>query len=210
MLTYTPELVAAVRQKYLYSDDTLEQIAAHFNINARDISRMRELEGWPSRYARVRRVPRIAQMLEEAKAVAAETINLSSGEPGPPGAPISAEGEPAASALPSLVDRMERLVEQEIAAEERARAELGRSPRRRADAARCASRLATLTQTLAALARLRGGAAPEQGSTNVDDYPADIDAFRDEFARRIDAFVASRTDSGRAAAAGSADGRDPL
>ena len=206
MLTYTPELIAAVRQKYLHSDDTLEQIAAQFNINARDISRMRELEGWPSRYARVRRVPRIARILDEAKAVEAQTVDLSPNDPGPP---ASAEGEPAPSALPSLVERMERLVEQEIAAEERARAELGRSPRRRADARHCASTLATLTQTLAALARLRGGTAPDQ-EIEHDDYPADIDAFRDEFARRIRAFVASRIDARSTATAGAVDGRDPV
>jgi uncharacterized membrane protein YccC len=191
MLTYTPELLAAVRQEYLHSDDTLEQIAAQFNINARDISRMRELEGWPSRYRRVRRVPRIARMLGEAKAVEAQTVDLSPNDPGPP---ASAEGEPAASALPSLTDRMERLIEQEIAAEERMRAELGRAPRRRAEAKRCATTLATLTQTLAALARLRGGTAPEQGPHDDHNLPTDIDEFRRELARRIEAFVASQPD----------------
>jgi hypothetical protein len=197
MLTYTPELTTAVRQKYLHSDDTLEQIAAQFNINARDISRMRELEGWPSRHARVRRVPRIAQMLDEAKAVEAGTVGLSQGDLGPSGPPVSADAEPTASALPSLVERMERLVEQEIAAEERARAELNRSPRRRAEAKRCASTLATLTQTLAALARLRGEAAPDQ-EIEHDDMPEDIDEFRNELARRIEAFLEGREAEGGA------------
>jgi hypothetical protein len=193
MLTFAPELVAAVRQKYLYSDDTLEQIAAHFKINARDISRMRELEGWPSRYARVRRVPQLAQMLDEADALkAAGSAESAPGDPRSSGSLASAEKAPAASALPSLTDRMESLIAQEIAAEERARAELGRRPRRRADAARCASRLATLTQTLGALKRLRDGAAPDR-ETEHDDMPEDIDDFRTELARRIHAFVDSRT-----------------
>jgi hypothetical protein len=194
MLTFTPELTAAVRQKYLHSDDTLEQIAAQFNINARDISRMREMEGWPSRHARVRRVPRIAQVLNDAQALEAQRADLARDDRVPSDRPAPAEAEPAASALPSLVERMERLVEQEITAEERARAELGRSPRRRAEAKRCASTLATLTQTLAALARLRGDTSPEQGTHDDDDLPADIDEFRRELARRIEAFVASQPD----------------
>src|SRR3954471_2007364 len=50
---------------------------------------------------------------------------------------------------------------------QRARAELGRTPRWRADAARCAR---TLTQTLGALKRLLDGAATEQRSFD-DDLP---------------------------------------
>jgi len=201
MANYPRALVAAVRRKYLYTDETLEQIAASFRINARDISRMREQENWPSRYARIRRLPRLAQetqALEEsvgrAKLVPAAGTSV-------PAAIAQAEpdddraGTAPAVPLPALptIERIERLVEQELAAEERARTELGASPRRRADAARCARTLATLTQTLQALARLRGGPAPNAGSDD-DDMPADIDDFRNELARRIDAFVASRTD----------------
>jgi len=205
MLKFAPELIAAVRQKYLYSDDTLEQIAAQFKINARDISRMRELEGWPSRYARVRRVPQIAQVLDEVEALEAQTVGPSPGGPGRSGSAAAAVGEPARSALSSLVERLERLVEQEIAAEERARAELGRSPRRRAEAKHCASRLAILTQTLVALTRLRGGTAPDQ-EIEHDDIPDDIDDFRNELARRMRAFVQSRTGTGIRGSTAETDG----
>jgi hypothetical protein len=68
--------------------------------------------------------------------------------------------------------------------------------------------LSMLTQTLQLIQRLRASAAlAAQNNTkdnrhDDDDLPADIDAFRDELARRIDAFVASRT--GAAGARGDA------
>ncbi len=54
--------------------------------------------------------------------------------------------------------------ERELAAEEAVRAQLGPLARAPADAERCARTLATLTQTLHALARLRSGRAPDTGS----------------------------------------------
>lgn len=220
MQNYPPELVAVVRHKYLYTDETLEQIAAACQINARDVSRMRELEGWPSRNARIRRVPRLTQAVQDVQALEA-TVGRAELVPAQPGTSVpaaSAQTEPddddnagtAPAPLPALpaVERIERLVEQELAAEERARAELGaKRPRRRADAERCARTLATLTQTLHALARLRGGAAPDQGSNDDNnDMPADIDEFRRDLARRIRVFVQSRTGGGIHDAARSADG----
>jgi hypothetical protein len=100
----------------------------------------------------------------------------------------------ASNPLPAI-ERIERLVERELDAEEAARTTLGLLPRAPADAERCARTLATLTQTLHALARLRGGLAPDQGLPD-DDMPRDIDEFRRELARRICAFVESRTGGG--------------
>lgn len=82
----------------------------------------------------------------------------------------------------------------EIEAEESARARLGGAQRKNT-AERSARTLATLTQTLHALARLRAGSLPDQETHYDDDMPRDIDEFRRDLARRIDAFVASRTDA---------------
>jgi hypothetical protein len=66
-----------------------------------------------------------------------------------------------------------------------------------------------LTQTLQLIQRMRASAALEAERTRKDnghdddDLPADIDAFRDELARRIDAFVASRTGAAGAGGDGS-------
>jgi hypothetical protein len=99
-----------------------------------------------------------------------------------------------ASAASSAIARIERLVEKELAAEEAVRAQLGPLSRAPADAERSARTLATLTQTLQVLARLRCGLPPDGGADDDDDMPRDIDEFRRDLARRIDAFVASRTE----------------
>lgn len=119
--------------------------------------------------------------------------------PLPPGSSpgVVGGGESAPSALPSAIERIERLLRQELAAEEATREQLGSLARSPIEAERCARTLSIFTQTLQALARLRGGAAPDQGSNDDDDdMPRDIDEFRRDLARRIDAFVASRTDGG--------------
>ena len=116
-----------------------------------------------------------------------------------PTLPLAGGGSPSAGETnPTAIDRIEQLVLKEIEAEEAARAELGGKQRAATASERCARTLATLTQTLHALQRLRAGALPEQETHYDDDIPEDIDEFRYDLARRIDAFVASRTGSANA------------
>jgi len=90
--------------------------------------------------------------------------------------------------------RIERLIERELAAEEATRAALGSLARTPTEAERCARTVASMSRSLHTLMRLRAGLAPEQGSSNDHGIPADIDEFRRELARRIEAFVASQPD----------------
>jgi hypothetical protein len=115
-------------------------------------------------------------------------------EEGLPLHPDAAGAHAAENGKATAIARIERLVEKELAAEEAMRAQLGPLPRPPADAERSARTLATLTQTLHALARLRAGRPADLGADDDDDMPRDIDEFRRELARRIDAFVASRTE----------------
>jgi hypothetical protein len=92
----------------------------------------------------------------------------------------------------SAIARIERLIEQELAAQEATRASLGSLARAPTEAERCARTLSTLTQTLQTLMRLRAGNAPEQGTDDDADLPADADECRNELARRIEAFLESR------------------
>jgi hypothetical protein len=65
------------------------------------------------------------------------------------------------------------------------------------DAERTARTLASLTETIHKLRCIRCG-TPENKTDDEqpdDDMPADIDAFRDALARRIEAFMESRTDA---------------
>ena len=223
MTRYTDSIVAAVRQRYENTNQTLHSIAAEFQISTRNLSRMAAENGWTKRSERVQGLPVAMQLLEQAKALATalpppargrsdcETVWVGVGdeetptheEPSTPEAtpaltlPLSGGENPRAAAGGNLnaIDRIEQLVLKEIEAEEAARAELGGKQRAATASERCARTLATLTQTLHALQRLRAGALPEQETLYDDDMPSDIDEFRRDLARRIDAFVASRTDA---------------
>jgi hypothetical protein len=95
----------------------------------------------------------------------------------------------------ATIDRLEAAVLKELAVVERQRAALGPEPLRPFDANIIARTLSSLTETLSKLRRLRLAAQPQPDVTH-DDMPADIDEFRNELARRIRAFVASRTGGG--------------
>ena len=115
----------------------------------------------------------------------------------------AAPPEPTETPEPPLSDTIERLyraVRDELATVEAMRAQRGKLPERPVDAVRTAQTLSSLAETLQKLQRLRCALSPS-GSAGDDDMPEDIDAFRFELARRIEAFVASRTGTGDAAPA---------
>jgi hypothetical protein len=127
-----------------------------------------------------------------------------------PAAPAPAAPAPAAgtevSAAPALdaaqatdpaplVERLLHAVANELSTVEAMRAHQGAAPQAPADAERTARTLESLTRTLREAQRLRGAATNPAG-LDADDMPRDIDEFRLDLARRIDAFVASRTDAG--------------
>lgn len=212
MPRYAPELAASVIDQYLHTGKPVGLIARDHAIGERDVTRIRQAAGLPPRRARVRSLPPAMSALAEARALLrapaipppergracpgldpgsdCEAVRVgvnAQDAPSPPLAPLVGGGE-------SAIDRIERLVEQELAAEEASRAQLGMLPRAPGDAERCARTLAILTKTLQALARLRGGPAEHGLRHDDDDIPADIDEFRRDLARRIDAFVAAETD----------------
>lgn len=193
MARYTPEFLAHLRHRYEETNDTLAAIALDCRISERTLNRMRDREGWNRRSDREPHgMTPAMRLLEEATGLLAAQGAVEESRVGTaPAAPL-----PTLPA-PSAAERIARLVEKEIAAEEAMRAHLGALPRTPADAERAARTLATLTQTLHALARLRCGETPDIGGDD-DDMPRDIDEFRRDLARRIDAFVASRTEPGDA------------
>jgi hypothetical protein len=212
---YTTELIASVRHDYENTDKSLHKIARDHEISTRGVHRLRDRGGWARRSERVRDLPPAMQALREATALLTGTAV---GSPPPCGEELGVGVDRARPALPpsptlphkgggsgepvpasphegeriATIERIERLVQRELEAEEMSRAQLGPLPRQPADAERCARTLATLTQTLHALARLRSGLFPESGLSD-DDMPRDIDEFRRELARRIRVFVQSRT-----------------
>jgi len=215
MPRYAPELVESVIDQYLHTDKPVGQIAREHAINERDVTRIRHQNGTPARGARVRSLPPAMQLLQEAtrrlKTAASSPDAVGRNQQGEAEriAPDDAGGamrcancalrppaQPFSDA--SAIARLERLIEQEFAAHEATRAELGALARAPTDAERCARILSILTQTLQRLMRLRTGVAPEQGLRHDDDIPADIDEFRRDLARRIEACLGSRPDDGSA------------
>jgi hypothetical protein len=142
---------------------------------------------------------------------------LQPSNPPPPGEGGTAPAAPLpAEELLATIARLEAAVRAELSTVEAMRAAYGSEPYKPYHSQLTTRTLSNLTDTLGKLTRLRAALAAEpqpvaapQGPT-YDDYPADIDEFRREFARRVEAFIASRTDAGRAAAAGPAGRCDPV
>lgn len=220
MARYTPEFLATLRRRYEQTDQPMRALAAEFEIGISTLSSLVEKQGWAKRSLRQRDCPpTLREVLTQAEALAAEALPARSGGEGAspdasrvkgsnpsspeqtltPTLPLSGEGDTAALAAGgeparSPAERLEALVVKEIAAEEAMRAELETRPRARGESERCARTLSVLTQTLHVLQRLRGGRPSEGEPNDYDDMPRDLDEFRRALARRIEAFVASRTD----------------
>ena len=231
MARYTDKLVATLRQRYEHTDQPMYSIAAEFDIGTRTLQRLVNSEGWSKRSERPRGLPVAVRLLEEARALGAKH-NASDTADGGVGwakrsAPANASPQsdaspdegcvgtapaaplPTLQAEPSAIDRLEALVVEQI---EAARTQVTGKRRAATASDRIAHRLATLTQALRTLHGMRAGNFPhsdfsEQETLPDDDMPSDIDEFRRDLARRIDAFVASRTD---AADAGSDSERAPV
>jgi hypothetical protein len=102
------------------------------------------------------------------------------------------QSEESGQASPNIAARLEQAVEKELRKVEALRNEFGPVSLRTLEAERTARTLATLTETLFKVRRLR---EPNPIGVNTDDdMPADIAGFRYALAQRMDAFVRSRTD----------------
>jgi hypothetical protein len=203
--TYTPELFANARARYEQTAEPVAVIAADLGIHRESMRRLARNHNWiRGNMPPARDLSPAMRLLAAAQAMEAglspppvESLPAPPASTSPPLAPLVGGGEKA-PAEPSAIERVERAVLAELATVEAMRAELGTVPQRWTDAERTARTLGLLTQTLQHLQRLRAGRAPESRSyddeNNDDDLPRDIDEFRRDLARRIDAFVASRTE----------------
>jgi len=105
-----------------------------------------------------------------------------------------ANSDPAA-----LAPRLQSAVARVLPAIEATLTKLTASPQRPRELEQTARALGALMRTLRELNALLAQ-QPARSAYDDDDFPEDIDAFRDELARRIDAFIASRGDEFGAAA----------
>ena len=204
MATYSPELLAALRQRYEDTDQPMTAIAAEFGLGITTLQTLVRKNDWTPRSKRLRHCPPSLRPLQEAEAPALPERHVEPQEA--PTAPLAGEGSeavpPESPALApvesqlSPAERLQALVEKEIAAEEATRAVLGIRPRSRNEAERCARTISKLTQALQTIQKLRGGGASAKGDAEM---PDNIDEFREELARRIRGFIESRVGSERVA-----------
>jgi hypothetical protein len=204
MAQYSPEFLAALRYRYEQTDQPMHALAADFGIGVTTLQNLVRKNGWTPRSRRLRHRPLSMLLPEAAEAPPlpaaqvepqqAPALSLSEGESDAVPADTvvhtpAADGATAPSTL-SPAERLQALVEKEIAAEEATRAALGIRPRSRNEAERCARTIVKLTHALQTIQKLR--AADRADADDYDEMPEDIDELRMALARRIEGFVAGR------------------
>ena len=206
MARYSPELLAALRHRYEDTDQPMNALAAEFEIGVTTLQTLARKNGWTPRSQRLRHCPPLlaAPLLPpehggpeaEAEPDSEATLLLAESQAAAPeSTPASVPPSPAPGAATlSKAERLEALVEKEIAAEEATRAALGIRPRSRNEAERCARTISKLTQTLQTIQKLRGDSGADG---QAHDEPQDIEAFREKMALRLRGILNSRIGSER-------------
>jgi hypothetical protein len=198
---YTAEFLAEAKRRIETTLKSTNAIAEDLGIHQTVLWRLVRRYGWvrPERSLRLRGLSPAMRLAAEADAlVAAAPSTGSSGNPEPRaeeelGPRFRGDERVETPSHDTTVERLEAAVLKELSTVETMRASLGEEPQRPIDAERTARTLSVLTETISKLRRLRMAARPQQEAT-YDDMPADIDEFRNELTRRIDALVASEPD----------------
>ncbi|MGH6770071.1 MAG: hypothetical protein ACRECO_13735 [Xanthobacteraceae bacterium] len=198
---FTPEAVENMRRRYEDTDEPQDAIAADFGVTRGTLHRVANEHGWKKRKDRPPRdlSPAARLALEAERAIRSQIEgNEAQGPPMKTGEGQTEEGAGTGAPAPSsigIADRLERAVEQELRSVELMQSLGGPRQSSTADAERTARTLASLTDTLYRVRRLRAPETPQAGTDDFDDIPTDIDEFRRMLARRIEAFVRSRADA---------------
>ena len=191
---FSPELEARGRHLFEETDATLTDIAFELGIHKGTVPDVAERLGWKRYVPPLRDIPPATRILLEAEALEHRreqvTADIAREDEGTAIQPDGGGNDPGPA---DLVARLRRAVLNELTVVESLRERLKNEPQGQVAAERTARTLSTLTDTLQKLQRLQC-AVPHNGPDY--DMPADIDEFRLELARRIEAFVASRADDG--------------
>lgn len=198
--TFTPEQIETARRLYDDPQTPLQDIAALLQIARRTLDARIAEWGWPARTAPPERNSSRARGTSSGRATKASgkarkrpSPKRSSAKPEPtkPAKPNAGEHIDSASrplrSREALAVRVQRVVERELDAIDSILGVLGAADS--AEAERSARTLASLARALKEVMRL---AAPEQASDPDEDdpVPRDLDEFRRELARRIEALAA--------------------
>ena len=189
---FSPELEARGRYLFEETNASMADIAFELGIHKGTVPIVAKRRNWKRYVPPPHDVSPATRILVEADGLERRREAVQSGSDGEPALPAQPDGASSESES-DLVARLRRAVLNELTVIESLRNRLKNEPQSRVAAERTARTLSTLTDTLQKLQRLQC-AVP----TNGPDYdmPVDIDEFRNELARRIEAFVASRIDEG--------------
>jgi hypothetical protein len=182
--SYTPELLANGRRRYEETREPVAAIAVDFRIHPGSLRRLAGLLGWVRFAMGPRDLPRGSRLLTQAET-------------------LEAAGRQTPGDFAAAIHQLERKVRAELASVTTLRERFKGLPRGPRESESTARTLPSLTQTLQKLQLMRCGLTSPD--TDDDDLPADLDAFRIDLARRIDAFVASRAQPDDAARNAGAD-----
>ena len=179
-----PELVAEGKRLYETTMTTIADIAALMGVSRRTLENRIVEWNWKRR-----RQPSGA--IDIFHAVRGAAAAVATAETPPPDAAIAAPA--LAQQRAALAVRIQNVVEREMAVVERVVNLLG--PADEAEAERTVRTLAGITRTLREIAALN---QPDEvtppNETDNDPIPRDIDEFRNELARRINALIDDRGD----------------
>jgi hypothetical protein len=223
----THQAWAQIRYDYEHTDRPVEDICAEHDISSGTLRDRMRRWGWTRRRAPIPREgppPAPAPQIDPAAPALPTGQEFDTVAPSLAAAPRIETAAPCLVAVPhvaaggdagtpgepddrAIVPRLQRAVARVLPAIETIVAKLGAEPAHPREIERAARALAALTRILRELNNLlsQRQAAAADDPAAADDSPEDIDAFRLDLARRIDAFVASRTgeDNGGAEAAAS-------
>jgi hypothetical protein len=215
---YTPEFIAHCRSRYEETPESAVSIARDCGVDDSTIRRLAKDEGWVKFPAQQRGLPPDVALRRKVEAIAqSPLIPAQAGIQGHdreasglgPGFPLSRGRveEQTGSAHTTAIAQSIAEVQALLAAVAVMRVQA----KTLADLQRAAQTMANLTATQRALEARQAAAAPQQPGQahdayddNYDDLPADLDAFRLDLARRIDAFFEIRPDAGADAPADAA------
>jgi hypothetical protein len=189
---FSPELEARARYLFEETDASLADIAFELGIHKCTVPAVARRRNWKRYAPPPRDVSPVTRILVEAETLERRQNAAQSGPETEAEKHAGPEGASEKSESDDLVARLRRAVLNELTVVESLRDRLKNEPQSRVAAERTARTLSTLTDTLQKLQRLQC-AVPANGPDY--DMPADIDAFRDELARQIEEFVASRSDT---------------
>jgi len=179
-MNIAPELVAEGKRLYERTLTPMRDIAAMMGVSRRTLEKRARQWNWRPRKVTGRPIELLHAMRGAAVAAATD-----------PARPVEANGEPvSAQRRMAIAERIQDVVERHLAAVERVLAVLG--PSDQAEAERTSRTLGGLSRTLREVAALN---QPEQAPPNEaddDPIPSDMDEFRRELARRINALIDAR------------------